>query len=162
MIHLYKDCPATKLITAAAIARIDLQIGTATKKPNGFVSLFTPDTTHPIRDSPETLMFWLLSGYMPRHIDKVAVLISKQNSRHELASVSALTKLLLSTALRIHKKISHIRKMHNDEYYRENRIRITADDEAAVQHLHHLNHSHSDQDVDSNHDDSFDEHEHSD
>jgi hypothetical protein len=52
-------------------------------------------------------MFWLLSGY----IDKVAVLISKQNSRHELASVSALTKLLLSTALRIHKKISHIRKI---------------------------------------------------
>jgi hypothetical protein len=49
--------------------------------------------------------------------------------------------------------------MHND---RENRICITAEDEAAIQHLHHLNHSHSDQDVDSNHNDSFDEHEHSD
>jgi hypothetical protein len=55
--------------------------------------------------------------------------------------------------------------MHNDEYYRENRIRITAEDEVAVQHRHHLNHSHSNQDVDSDqalHDDSFDEHEHSD
>jgi hypothetical protein len=55
--------------TTEAIARINHAITAATKKPLGFVNLFASDITKPTTELPETLMYWMLLGYLPKHID---------------------------------------------------------------------------------------------
>ena len=61
----------------------------------------------------------MLLGYLPKHIDIVATIIRNCDSKHPLAKSSAIIKLLLQTALRVHKKIAHARKMLNDAYFRQ-------------------------------------------
>jgi hypothetical protein len=117
--HMFKDCPATKIITTEAINPINNAIAAATKKPLGFVNLFTSDITKPTTELPETLMYWMLLGYLPKHIDMVATIIRNCDSKHPLAKSSAIIKLLLQSALRVHKKIAHSREMHNDAYFRQ-------------------------------------------
>lgn len=122
--HLLSKCPSTVAFTNEAVKKLDDELKEESGGTIRFEDLWKPPNSKIVMPSRQTLMYWLLMGYLPRHIAVAADKFANINNQHRFAKVKALHKLVVRMALDLHNAIAFIRKT-------QNRILFTRRKEAA-------------------------------
>jgi hypothetical protein len=112
-LHLFRDCPTTLSLTSAFSLKLDAEIKHLTNGNLSFISLWFPSSQSNHLPNPHTLTYWLLLGYLPRHIATVSDSIFSLHPSHDWATPNLLRDTILRRTISLYHKIQNIRTTCN-------------------------------------------------
>jgi hypothetical protein len=106
-LHLFRDCPITLSLTSAFSLKLDAEIKHLTNGNLSFISLWFPSSQPNNPPDSHTLIYWLLLGYLPRHIATVADSIFSLHPSHDWATPNLLHDTILRRTFSLYHKIQN-------------------------------------------------------